>query len=193
MDSKVVNKAIAKEIRPFLESVGFSGFLPRTSWRYHEDRIDVINFQSFNSYLAASVGCTTYSFSVNLGCYLLCIPDQFPIKEKGGHKRPEEYHCHFRGRLTRSFLQKELERTDTWFIDGEARYLPQAISDVREQIAEVALPWFTRFADLREVLRILQFEDEDMTTLWGFGRNPSPIRSLMTGCVARALGDENRA
>ncbi|EDY20250.1 hypothetical protein CfE428DRAFT_2174 [Chthoniobacter flavus Ellin428] len=193
MDSKVVNKTIAKEIRPILESVGFSEFSARTSWRYHPERIDVINFQSFNSYLAGGIGCTSYSFSVNLGCYLLCIPDLFPIKEKNGNKRPEEYHCHFRGGLARRFLQKELERKDIWFIDDEARYLPQAISDVRGQIKEVALPWFTQFADLREVLRVLEFEEEDMKRLWGFGRNPSPVRSLMTGYVARALGDESRA
>jgi hypothetical protein len=193
MDSKVVNKAIATEIRPILESVGFSAFSARTSWRYHADRIDVINFQSFNSYLAGTVGCTTYSFSVNLGCYLFCIADQFPIKQKDGHKRPKEYECHFRGLLTRSFLQKELKRTDIWFIDHQARYLTQAMSDVRVQIADVALPWFTRFAELRDVLHVLEFKEEDMKALWGFGRNPSPVRSLMTGYVARALGDENRA
>ena len=187
MDSKVVNKALAQEIRPLLKSSGFSAFSTRTSWRFEKDRIDVINFQSFNSYLAGSVGCTTYSFSVNLGCYLLCIPDRLPIKEKEGQKRPEEYHCNFRGRLARSFLQKEIERTDIWFIDDEARYLPQVIADVRTQIVDYAFPWFARFADLHYVLHILESKDEDMTAVWGFGRNPSPIRSFMTSYVARAL------
>ena len=71
-------------------------------WRHHHDRIDVVNFQSFNSYQAAVIGCTTYSFGVNLGCYLLSIP--YPIwavhiKGKSGQLLPDESQCHIRGRF----------------------------------------------------------------------------------------------
>lgn len=69
MDSKIVNKEIKKTIKPFLQAVGFTKFSERNAWRYRDEFIEVINFQSFNSYLADGVGCTTYSFAINLGVY----------------------------------------------------------------------------------------------------------------------------
>lgn len=88
MDSKIVNKAIKQHIIPVLKENGFKVITQRSAWRYNTTRIDVINFQSFNSYLAESVGCTTFSFAVNLGIYFLGIPIEFPgysIKERSGY------------------------------------------------------------------------------------------------------------
>jgi len=56
MDSKEVNKQIRAVIRPVLKAQGFARFTARDSWRFHDDRIDVVNFQSFNSYLAGTIG-----------------------------------------------------------------------------------------------------------------------------------------
>ena len=61
MDSSVVNGWIRKRIWPVLRDGGFTRFTPRTAWRYIPTRIEIVNFQSFNSYLAESVGATTYS------------------------------------------------------------------------------------------------------------------------------------
>ncbi len=67
MDSKVVNKAIRDVIRPFLKENEFTKFTGRDSWRVKKDTIEVINFQSFNSYNADILGVTSFSFGVNLG------------------------------------------------------------------------------------------------------------------------------
>jgi hypothetical protein len=72
MDSKVVNKAIKKEIFPFLKENGFTEFNSRNALRFSDQQIDIINFQSFNSYLAKGVGCTTYSFAINYDVYYKC-------------------------------------------------------------------------------------------------------------------------
>lgn len=53
--------AIRVEVRPLLIAAGFVRSTDRTYWRYHVDRVDVINFQSFNSYNAAALGITTVS------------------------------------------------------------------------------------------------------------------------------------
>ena len=74
MDSKVVNKVINKNIWSFLKEQGFSMFTSRSAWRFNQDTIEIINFQSFNSYLAEVLGCTTYSFTVNLAIYFTKIP-----------------------------------------------------------------------------------------------------------------------
>lgn len=78
MDSKGVNSAIRGEVRPLLIAARFERSTERTYCRYHVDRIDVINFQSFNSYNAGVLGITTYSFALNIGCYLKYIPDRYP-------------------------------------------------------------------------------------------------------------------
>src|SRR5262245_41395549 len=126
MDSKIVNAEIRKIIRPVLKDAGFSAFTARTAWRYLDSGIEVVNFQSFNSYCSAGLRCTTYSFSINLGVHLPEVPSAVRHLEKF-KDRPPEYACHLRGRLLRGFAQKELERKDIWYIDDEGRYLAPAM------------------------------------------------------------------
>ncbi|HSB16298.1 MAG TPA: hypothetical protein VLE22_17720, partial [Bryobacteraceae bacterium] len=71
MDSRVVNKLIRSEVWPLLRDHGFSRFESRTAFCYRGPFINVVNFQSFNAYLAVGVGCTTFSFGLNLGVYVM--------------------------------------------------------------------------------------------------------------------------
>lgn len=52
MDSKVVARDIKREIWPLLRREGFTEFSPKTAWRHTPDQIHVVNYQSFNTYLA---------------------------------------------------------------------------------------------------------------------------------------------
>lgn len=110
MNSKVVSTQIRKVIRPYLKQVGFSYFTSRSAWRNRPNKIEVINFQSFNSYLAETVEVTTFSFALNLGCYFKAIPSAYPpntIRRKDEDLLPEEYHCHFRRSLHKHLHQVE--------------------------------------------------------------------------------------
>jgi hypothetical protein len=69
MDSRVVSRSIKNEIWPLLRKSGFSAFSARTAWRFAPEQTHVVNFQSFNTYLAERLGCTTVSFGLNLGIY----------------------------------------------------------------------------------------------------------------------------
>jgi Domain of unknown function (DUF4304) len=187
MDSKVVNAQIKQRIWPELKSIGFNKFSSRTAWRHHSDRIDVVNFQSFNSYNADVIGCTTFSFTVNLGCYLLAIPPQFEpsrLKIQKGILLPQEYECHMRGQLSPTIQQPKLLATDIWFIDESGENLAWSITDVIQLLQREATSWFKQFESQSNVLRILLDEPETMSRLWGFGRNPSPIRHYFTGYMA---------
>jgi hypothetical protein len=189
VDSSVVNKGIRQAIRPVLKEAGFNEFAPRTAWRRGPGQIDVVNFQSFNSYNAGVIGCTTYSFSVNLGCFLLEVPPGYPsVETRNGAERPEEYRCHLRGRLHRTILQPELARRDIWYIDPEGAYLAAALEDVRRALLRDAAPWFELLHNRTEVLRILEQSQESMEHLWGFGAPGSPIRNYLIGYVALRLG-----
>jgi hypothetical protein len=79
MDSKIVTREIRRFVWPRLKKQGFTEFSARTAWRHSKAKIDVVNFQSFNSYLAGVIGCTTYSFALNLGCYYLAIRGGLPV------------------------------------------------------------------------------------------------------------------
>lgn len=193
MDSSVVNREIKSKIRPFLQDDGFTQFTPRTSWRYSHGKIDVINFQSFNSYLANSLGCTTHSFCVRLGCSFDFMPYRQRVKRKDGYLRPEEYECYFRLALQKSIKQSNLKRTDVWYVDPTGKNLEIVIADAKKAILETGLSWFNRFTDPNEVLRTLLEDSEGNETTHGFGANPSPMRHFMTGFTAVALGQASLA
>jgi Domain of unknown function (DUF4304) len=188
MDSKIVSRELWKTLRPTLKDAGWSSFTSRTARRYNDARIDVINFQSFNSYLASSIRATTYSFSVRLGCFFLAIPHS-GIKVKNGFAMPEEYHCHLRCTLHKKFSQPECTRSDVFYVDPEGKYLSRIVEGVRQGITTEGLSWFRRFSDTQEVLRTLVEDDETNDGTWGFGAKSSPARNLYTGYVARLLGN----
>jgi uncharacterized protein DUF4304 len=200
MDSTVVNRTIRAEIWPFLKGVGFTRATARTAWRHKPDRVDVVNFQSFNSYNAGVLGITTFSFAVNLGCYLRYVPDQYAESRdsstlREAEPRPKEYQCQMRRRLTRSYPDRRCADKQIWYIDETRSNVSQALHDVRMLLLRDAYPWFERFASPAEVYDILASAEEDMRQLWGFGRPGSPIRSYYLGYAARAARkvDEARA
>jgi hypothetical protein len=180
MDSKDVSAELRREIRPLLREHGFQQFTSRYAWRVLGDRVDVVTFQSFSDQKARSLGCTSYSFAVNLGCYLRGIGSSrtFPSVAVSSGKLPREYECHFRGRVTRRFEQPELPRRDIWYVDPQGRYLSKAAHDVRMALAGNGLEWFRAFEDRSQVLRMLR-ESEPSEVLWGFGARGSPARVFL--------------
>lgn len=195
MDSKTVNVQIRKTVWPQLKQQGFSVFTPRTAWRYDAEGVDVLNFQSFNSYNAEVLGVTTYSFAVNLGRYFLCVPPSFEpnrLKTKDDRILPNEYDCHFRGRLQRSFEQKEGKDASVWYIDPTGSLLRWAIQDVVKQIPTSVSEWFDNLRIGSDALRVLS-GPEAMGALWGYGNPGSPIRRYLTAYMARAAGQHRLA
>jgi len=175
-------------IRPVLKDAGWTSFSGCTARRFSDSRIDVVNFQSFNSYLASAIGCSTYSFSVRLGCFFPAVP-HLNIKVKNGLINPEEYHCQVRYTIHKKFSQPECARTDVFYVDPKGKYLPTVVEAVRQEISGGGLSWFRRFSDMKEVLRTLLEDDESNEGTWGFGAKPSPARSLYTGYIALLLGN----
>jgi hypothetical protein len=189
MDSTEVNRQIRALVRPILKASGFAAFTSRSAWRYRDDRIEVVNFQSFNDHLASGLRCTTYSFALNLGIYLLSVPEGRPPKVRGGRLAPEEYTCHLRRQLSRTLNQPELARNDIWYIDPEGRYLGPAVHDAGKAISGVGFTWFEHYGNPQALLAALigpGHRLDDGTHLPG---NPdSPARNRVTGYVARAMG-----
>lgn len=189
----MVNQAIRAEVRPLLASAGFDRATSRTFWRYHPDRVDVVNFQSFNSYNAGVLDITTYSFALNLGCFLRYIPNQYPNARgaerlEGDKPQPKEYECQMRGRLKRNYTDRACSDRHIWYIDSRGSNLDKAVHDTRMTLNRDGLAWFEQFATPLDVYGILASREEDMESLWGFGRPGSPIRTYFLGYAAKAAG-----
>lgn len=186
MDSRVVSRSIKNEIWPLLRKSGFSAFSARTAWRFAPEQTHVVNFQSFNTYLAERLGCTTVSFGLNLGIYFTAIP-AYRLKSGGEEStsRPQEYQCHFRHHPLRRVGQSAFSRADIWYVQPDGMNLPEVMTDVRAVIEQEALPWFDGFGSIEEVLRRLM-EEEDLK--WFHGTRKSPVRKYCIGHLARQLG-----
>lgn len=186
MDSKAVAKEIKREIWPLLRREGFTEFSPKTAWQYMPDQIHVLNYQSFNSYLAEGVGCTTFSFALNLGIFFRAIPFEYPVKKGPDPSvKPQEYHCHFRHRLLKGIDQPILPRRDTWYVEPDGSNLLQCLHDSRTAILQEGLPWFRHFESLETVLSALM-DQEELPEV--HATRTSPARKRMIGYVARRLG-----
>lgn len=179
MENRHVNKSIAKKIKPLLQQRGFEAVSARNYLRYKKDRIEVINFQSFNSYQAEGMGCTTFSFAINLGILFLCVPHE-SIKLKDGKLLPKEYECDFRRRLYKA-------GSDIFSITSDGSNLDEVIEDAVTLIQNDAINWFAEFDDMKNVLNTLINANENMAGTWGFGNNSSPKRNYLTGFVAKNL------
>ena len=95
---------------PSLREAGFDSFTGRTAWRYIESTVDVLNFQSFGASTADGVGCTPYSFALNLGVWVPGETEARVLKpDAKGRPRPAEWECWKRTHLTKSVEQPWFE------------------------------------------------------------------------------------
>lgn len=94
MDARAVTRAVGRSVWPELRAVGFDAFTGRNAWRYVRDDVDLVNFQSFGGQLADSVGCTSFSFGVNLGVWRASDASGTPQRsDADGRPRPQDYEC----------------------------------------------------------------------------------------------------
>jgi hypothetical protein len=132
--NRVVTRAIGSMVWPVLEAVGFESHTGRTAWRYIGRDIDVVNFQSFGGMLADEVGCTSFSFQVNLGMWRRDDAWNVPRDaDAQGRPRPQEYECE----PHRLHLAKSLSQP--WFrpFHRDASRWPKSFRLHREGVKQV--------------------------------------------------------
>jgi hypothetical protein len=186
VDSRAITKLIRKRVWPALGEHGFTTFTTRSAWRYWEEGIDVVNFQALGSYSAGVIGCTPFSFAVNLGISVDYLP-RSPVNERGGRPAPEEYECILRTSLSPSIPQQRYDvgPTDVWYVDGRGRNAEANVQDAVRVLVGTGLPWFESYRDPGRVLADLRAGKlEDCA-----GADPSPLRHYLIGYTALRTGD----
>lgn len=181
-DSRSVNALLKPILWNRLRDEGFAERAGRTAWRRNRHSIDVVNIQSFNSYLAERMGATTYSFAVNLG---VAYPTRnaYPWSFSGASDRPKEFQCPARKVVTKGMRQqviaprrmwhtadpltdavelRDMDRPDVWFVRPDGDDLRALVEDASHQIQEQGFPWFSELADLDAALGIFERRPETM-------------------------------
>jgi hypothetical protein len=104
---------------------------------------------------------------LELGIWFRFVPRSYPVASHTGRERPAELHCDIRGRA----------------------HLP---SGELESAGRVSALWFARWRQLSAVLHWLR-EGAQSEEAYGWGAPGSPQHHLLTGYVARELGDAELA
>jgi hypothetical protein len=161
MDSKAINKLIRSEIWPILRDQGFSVFDSRSAFAYKAPFINMVSFQSFNSYNAEVLGCTTFSFTPRLGVYVIGSPGEHRVKrDKAGHLQPFESACSFRSELRKRTAVDGFARDDIFYIDPEGRTTAHCFNELKYLCNEVASLWFKSNNDLDDMLSRMRRAEE---------------------------------
>jgi len=216
IDSNAVNRALRALVWPDLDRLGFVRRTSRTAWRNGEAVTHVVNFQSFNRYLADLMSATTFSFSVNLGVFYPEIANisgmSAFLRDPG---RPQESHCQARKHLAKGVAQPGdpsqgdrlnprldsaaprdwVDRPDVWLVLADGSNVDEVVRDARDRILADGMPWLERLSDLTEARR--HFAEVTGSTLgpgivgeqYGGGLG-SPNRLQFLGALSAVLGDQ---
>jgi hypothetical protein len=210
VDSKDVDRRLKALVWDRLRGLGFTERKGRTAWRRRQHTIDVVNIQSFNSYLAEAIGATTYSFAVNLG---VAFPSsrQYPWQTHPVAAFPREYECAARRRPRKGIAQRiagnsdrflrrstDRDRPDTWFVALDGSNLDELVEDAWQQIVSQGLPWFDELSELKQAIEIFAARpDTDLApgivgdSYAGAPGSPNRTETMLT--LAMELGDSRRA
>ena len=214
MNIRIVAREIKREIWPMLRGHGFSKFSEKTAWRYLPEQIYVVNFQSFNRYLADGLGCTTFSFALNLGIYFKAIPEIGKVNGKPDpSEAPQASDCHFRHSLLKGITQPsvcrsiwpaELDdpgealakvrdvlqtplapRPDIWIVDPDGANLSAVVADARTVLEREGLSWFAKHQSMEYVLEVLLAGGHVPQF---YSAVDSPVGKHVIGHLAHSLG-----
>lgn len=148
MDGKSVGRALTAAIRPVLRSAGFTQFSGRSAWRQSEYTVDLVKFRSFTRYIADGVGCTTFSFTGDVGTYYRCFGPN--------NERPKDYELTFRGSLGKTVEQRifhpygraePTDRPEIWFVAEDGSNLDECIADACACLEDQGIPFLNRFRE----------------------------------------------
>lgn len=132
IDSRTVTKALREETLPLLKAAGFTSFSGKKAWRYGTHTIDHVSFLSMSDYIAAGVGCTTYSFTGEAGVLYRSL-------DPNTTERPTESSLTFRGKLTKTIRQpifhpygqtEPTDRVDVWYVLPDGSNLDEVAANV---------------------------------------------------------------
>ena len=160
MDGKVVGRAINARMRPLLRVAGFDQFSGRRAWRRSEHTIEHVVFRSFPANIADGVGCTTHSFTAELGVLYRCLDQE--------KERPKEYELTFQASLGKTLRQPVFnpygscgpgtfkDRADIWYVTEDGSNLDEAVEDAASCLLIQGIPFMDKMSDPAQAFEALR-------------------------------------
>ena len=190
VDSRDVRKAIAAEIWPKLRELGFAPMEGRVARRTHADRVDILEFVTFNTYEMQRLKLKPGSFAICVGCHLKYVTN--PIADSTGKvvvlTKPTIPYCMLRGELRRRYMRPIGLDRGIWAVGLKGLPIEKVMSGARDAVLNEGMPWFEQFKTPAAVIELLETCEVHMSRLWGFGPPGSPIRNFIMGYAALAAG-----
>lgn len=194
ISSREVNAELRALVWPALREVGFADRTQRVGWKDYPDTVAVVDFSSFNSYTAETIGVTTFSFQLNLGIRVRCSTNGAKyVGVREGKLRPKEPQCDVRRVLWKTIRQPETERPYVWYVRDDGSNLRQVVEDARLVLLTDGMMWFDEFSELERIVAFAENEPEEwdakgttITGTWGLGRPGSPVRSALLADIRHA-------
>jgi hypothetical protein len=206
MDSKPVTHKIRQLVWGSLKSRDFDTLTSRSAWRHWNDGIDVVRFRSLRYDIAYGVGCTTFSFTLELGVWLhYQLLSSGPWLNAHGVAMPPQETCHLqytvgkgiRQSLFHPFGEPGRDRPDIWYVLADGSNVEACVEDAGSRLQSEGLPWLDRMHDPALVLDQLQQPQSwsDGTALGpqGWGRQGSPLHETRVGYTLARLGRTQEA
>lgn len=197
MNARDVSKEIKEQITPWLKEQGFQKITARNAWRTRKDTIEVLNFESFNSYNASVMGVTTFSFAVHLGVYYKFI-DLCPWSNCEALDEPKYHECHAIRSVLKGIKQPETASEAVWFIAEDGNNLQSSVADAKRQIVDLAPNWYEELSDPEHALDIFQSRPESYSKSAGLyerlgGKGYSLSRAEIVSFLALKTGNIDKA
>lgn len=179
---------VVRLCREALSAIGFTERKKHTIWRRTNVKFDVIKFDIVPRGRCQKWRVPFGSFGLDPSCL-------FPFLPRLGHApsdgwEPNKGFGQVRLSVYRRISQPRVNAPNLWWTGDGQIILEKVVRDVLDRIAQDAIPFFSRFDDIHELLRTY-LEDEDMMGregIWELGKKESARRLLYTGFTAIACG-----
>jgi hypothetical protein len=194
ISSREVNAELRALVWPALRELGFTDRTQRVAWKDFPDTVAVVDFWSFNSYTASTMGVTTTSFQLNLGIRARCSSNGASfVKVKGGKLRPREPGCDVRRVLWKTIQQPETDLPYIWYVREDGSNVREVVEDARFVLLTDGMMWIDEFSELGRIVAFAENEPEQwdakgstITGTWGLGRLGCPVRTNLIADIRRA-------
>jgi hypothetical protein len=167
--------------------LGFTAPQDRTAWRYHVNRVDVVQVRSLGPKAADDLGASALSFCISLGIHAFASTWERELPLRNGKPQPAPVHCDLRLELRKAIPQLELRRTDVWFVRSDGTNLTATLADASHVLFTQGMTWFARFACLRDIREFVEHRPETRTGTYGPGPLGSLRRRRLAADLRRAL------
>lgn len=140
-------------IKPPLQAAGFEMFTSECAFRYHENRVDIVELRMANPGRNAPYRMPPNNFEIEAGVFFKFAPHPMGASFDGveGLALKNVSDAHMRISSYPNLLLRDSLKSAHWRVDIWGMRKKRILSDVEQSINNYFVPWFAKFGDLNAV------------------------------------------